>query len=127
LIDTAEYLPTFERPALVVWASEDRVMPPEHGRRLTDLLPDARLVEIADSYTLLPLDQPVQFARAIREYMAETHADVPAPAAEGVNPSRMTVVELVRTVVPHAAEGPISPTRLPRHLQTDARSLRWRP
>ena len=62
LVDAARDLPRFERPALVVWASEDRVMPPEHGRRLAELLPDARLVEIADSYTLLPLDQPVEFA-----------------------------------------------------------------
>ena len=35
----AERLPGFDRPALVVWASEDRVMPPEHGRRLAELLP----------------------------------------------------------------------------------------
>ena len=34
---------------------EDRVMPPEHGRRLAELLPHGRLVEIADSYTLIPL------------------------------------------------------------------------
>ena len=33
-------------------------MPPDHGRRLAELLPQGRLVEISDSYTLLPLDQP---------------------------------------------------------------------
>ena len=82
LIDTAECLPTFERPALVVWASEDRVMPPEHGRRLTDLLPDARLVEIANSYTLLSLDQPAEFAGVIREFVMESAVDVPALSAE---------------------------------------------
>ena len=70
----------FERPALVVWASEDRVMPLEHGRRLSELLPDARLVEIADSYTLLPLDQPARLAGVIREFVLESAADVPAPA-----------------------------------------------
>ena len=58
MLDAAERLPGFDRPALVVWASEDRVMPPEHGRRLAELLPHGRLVEIADSYTLIPLDQP---------------------------------------------------------------------
>ena len=31
MLDAAERLPSFERPALVVWASQDRVMPPEHG------------------------------------------------------------------------------------------------
>jgi pimeloyl-ACP methyl ester carboxylesterase len=43
-------------------------MPPEHGRRLADLLPHARLVAIADSYTLIPLDQPARLAQAIREF-----------------------------------------------------------
>jgi pimeloyl-ACP methyl ester carboxylesterase len=41
-------------------------MPPEHGRRLAELLPHGRLVEIPDSYTLVPLDQPTRLAEAIR-------------------------------------------------------------
>ena len=43
-------------------------MPPEHGRRLAGLLPHARLVEVDDSYTLIPLDQPARFAQVIREF-----------------------------------------------------------
>jgi pimeloyl-ACP methyl ester carboxylesterase len=69
MVDAARYLPSFDRPALVVWASEDRVMPPEHGRRLAELLPQGRLVELEDSYTLLPLDQPVRLSKAIREFV----------------------------------------------------------
>ena len=69
LIDAAEKLERFDRPALVVWAQRDRVMPPEHGRRLAELLPDARLVEIEDSYTLIPLDQPTGLAAEIRCFM----------------------------------------------------------
>ena len=68
LLRTAEALPAFDRPALVVWAADDRVMPPEHGRRLATLLPNADLFEIPDSYTLIPLDQPAQLAEAIREF-----------------------------------------------------------
>jgi putative phosphoesterase len=34
------------------------------------LLPSARLVEIDDSDTLIPLDQPARFAQAIREFAA---------------------------------------------------------
>jgi len=82
LVDTARDLPRFGRPALVVWASEDRVMPPEHGRQLAALLPDARLVEIANSYTLLSLDQPAEFAGVIREFVMESAVDVPALSAE---------------------------------------------
>lgn len=65
-------LRSFHRPALVVWAAEDRVMPPEHGRRLAELLPDARLVEVADSYTLVPLDQPAELAAAVRSFIMTT-------------------------------------------------------
>ena len=43
-------------------------MPPEHGRRLAELLPHGRLVEVADSYTLIPLDQPAELAELIREF-----------------------------------------------------------
>jgi pimeloyl-ACP methyl ester carboxylesterase len=68
LVTAAEGLPGFTRPALVVWASGDRVMPPEHGRRLAGLLPDAQLAEIEDSYTLIPLDQPARLAQLIREF-----------------------------------------------------------
>jgi pimeloyl-ACP methyl ester carboxylesterase len=65
-------LSSFHRPALVVWAAEDRVMPPDHGRRLAELLPDSRLVEVADSYTLVPLDQPTELAAAIRSFVMTT-------------------------------------------------------
>ncbi|MFD5760548.1 alpha/beta fold hydrolase, partial [Streptomyces sp. NPDC127044] len=61
-------------PALVVWARGDRVMPPEHGRRLAALLPRGRLVEIDDSYTLVPLDRPTELARAIREFTRSSAA-----------------------------------------------------
>jgi pimeloyl-ACP methyl ester carboxylesterase len=71
LLAAAECLPGFHRPALVVWASGDRVMPPEHGRRLAELLPNGQLAEIEDSYTLIPLDQPARLAQLIREF---THA-----------------------------------------------------
>jgi pimeloyl-ACP methyl ester carboxylesterase len=67
--ETARGLPTFNRPALVVWASQDRVMPPEHGRRLAALLPQGQLVEIEDSYSLIPLDQPVRLAQTIDHFV----------------------------------------------------------
>jgi pimeloyl-ACP methyl ester carboxylesterase len=74
----AERLRSFDRPALVVWAREDRVMPPEHGRRLAELLPQGRLVEVDDSYTLIPIDQPAVLAREIRRFVRES-----APATAG--------------------------------------------
>jgi pimeloyl-ACP methyl ester carboxylesterase len=37
MLDATDRLSSFDAPALVVWASEDRVMPPEHGHRLAEL------------------------------------------------------------------------------------------
>lgn len=71
MLKAAWCLPDFGRPALVVWARQDRVMLPEHGRRLAKVLPQGRLVEVADSYTLIPLDQPVRLAQTIREFTRE--------------------------------------------------------
>jgi pimeloyl-ACP methyl ester carboxylesterase len=71
-LEAAERLRSFHRPALVVWAKEDRVMPPEHGRRLAELLPRGRLVEIPDSYTLIPEDRPQELARLIRQFVRGT-------------------------------------------------------
>jgi pimeloyl-ACP methyl ester carboxylesterase len=71
LVKAAERLPSFDRPALVVWAAEDRVMPAEHGRRLAELLPHGRYVEVDDSYTLIPLDQPVRLGQLIEEFVKE--------------------------------------------------------
>ena len=49
-------------------------MPPEHGRRLAELLPDGRLVEVADSYTLIPEDRPAELARLLRGFVRESAA-----------------------------------------------------
>lgn len=72
LLRWAEGLRAFDRPALVVWATEDKVMPLDHGRRLAELLPQGELVEIADSYTLIPEDQPQQLSAAIRAFLLRT-------------------------------------------------------
>lgn len=74
LVAAAERLPSFDRPALVVWASEDRIMERDHGRRLAQLLPQGRLVEIGDSYTLISEDQPAQLTAHIRDFLVETEA-----------------------------------------------------
>jgi pimeloyl-ACP methyl ester carboxylesterase len=81
MVEVCERLTRFDRPVLVVWTPEDRVQRPEHGRRLAELLPDARLVEISDSYTLIMRDQPRAFAEAIRQFVAATPSAVASDAA----------------------------------------------
>lgn len=69
LLEWASRLSTFDRPVLVVWATEDRMMPPAHARRLEQLFPNARRVQIDNAWTLLPVDQPHRFADALRDFV----------------------------------------------------------
>lgn len=61
-------LRTFDRPVLVVWDAEGKMMPNEEGSRLAGSFPNSRYVELPDCYTLIPLDQPVALAREIRQF-----------------------------------------------------------
>jgi pimeloyl-ACP methyl ester carboxylesterase len=81
LMAATEHLPRFTKPVLVVWATEDRLMPLEHGRRLAEIFPDARLVEIDDSYTLISEDQPERFAAELAAFVATpSRAGTPSAA-----------------------------------------------
>ncbi len=72
LLEWAERQRAFNRPVLVAWATEDRLMPRAHGHRLAEHFPHVRLVEIPDSYTLIPEDQPGPLSAAIRRFINET-------------------------------------------------------
>jgi pimeloyl-ACP methyl ester carboxylesterase len=69
LIADTEALQSFSGEALILWSPENRVMPPEHGRRLAELIPHARLREIGDAYVLSMLDQPAAVAQEITEFL----------------------------------------------------------
>ncbi|WP_030754900.1 MULTISPECIES: alpha/beta fold hydrolase [unclassified Streptomyces] len=77
-IDAAARLAHFDRPALVAWGAEDRMMPPAIGRRLAELLPRGRYVEIPEAGTLVQLDNPEALCAELRRFIA----DNPAQAAE---------------------------------------------
>jgi pimeloyl-ACP methyl ester carboxylesterase len=61
-------LRSFERPVLVVWDAEGKMMPGAEGRRLAESFPNSRYVELPDCYTLIPLDQPRALAREISQF-----------------------------------------------------------
>lgn len=63
-------LASFDRPVLVVWDGEGKMMPNAEGRRLAESFPDSRFVELPDCFTLIPLDQPRALADAVREFLA---------------------------------------------------------
>ncbi|WP_326837443.1 alpha/beta fold hydrolase [Amycolatopsis rhabdoformis] len=64
----AEALPAFTKPVLLLRAADDRVFPPGLFDRLAALLPDARLVTVADSGAFLPEDRPAELARLIVDF-----------------------------------------------------------
>src|SRR4051812_7306701 len=64
----AEALRTFDRPVLLAWAPEDKLFPIRLAHRLAALLPDAKVVEVPDSYTFVSEDQPAALAGHIAEF-----------------------------------------------------------
>ncbi len=62
-------LAALDVPALVAWTTDDRMMPKEHGPRLAELLPHGHYVEVADSRTLVQLDQPAVLAGLVRDFI----------------------------------------------------------
>jgi pimeloyl-ACP methyl ester carboxylesterase len=69
----------FDRPVLVVWGADDRVMPLAHGRRLSALFPRGSFLEIPDSRTLIPEDQPTPLAAAVRDFIAAPGSGASTP------------------------------------------------
>jgi pimeloyl-ACP methyl ester carboxylesterase len=60
----------FTKPALVAWAAGDRFFPVEHGRKLAELMPDARFELVEDSRTFIAEDQPARLVQLVREFLA---------------------------------------------------------
>ena len=67
-VEAAKKLPQFKGEALIAWAPEDRFFPIEHARKLGELFPNARVVEISDSRTYVPEDQPERLVQLIEEF-----------------------------------------------------------
>ena len=68
--EAAARLTNFDKPALVLWAENDKIFPREHGRRLARLLPQGRFELITHSRTFIPEDQPDLLVTAIEDFLA---------------------------------------------------------
>lgn len=79
LLDVSTRLHRFDRPVLLVWGDADRFFKVDFARRLRDIFPDARLVEVPGGKTFLPLDEPELVAREIAAFAGATRQ--PAPQA----------------------------------------------
>ncbi len=67
-LEAAEKLRGSDLPLLLTWAPGDRVFPLKYAERLAGEVPNARIVQIPDSRTFVPLDQPQRLADAIAEF-----------------------------------------------------------
>jgi len=56
-------------PALIVWGSEDRLVPLAHGREFAAGMPNARLVEIEKCGHAPLVERPADFLAAIRDFL----------------------------------------------------------
>ena len=59
----------FDRPVLLVWASEDFLFPSKYAERLQRAFPHATLHCVKDSYAFVSEDQPEQLAQHIETFM----------------------------------------------------------
>ena len=69
-----ERLKSFDKPALIAWAPEDRVFPFEHAERLAAILPNARLERIEHARTFVPLDAPERVAGLLADAVRPVEA-----------------------------------------------------
>jgi pimeloyl-ACP methyl ester carboxylesterase len=76
-IVAADGLRTFNRPALVAWAADDRFFPREHGERLAELLPQGRFTLIERSRTFIPEDNPEALVALVREFLGAAQTGGP--------------------------------------------------
>jgi pimeloyl-ACP methyl ester carboxylesterase len=67
-LEAAERLRDSELPILLAWAPGDRYFPLKYAKRLAADTPNASIVEIADSKTFVPLDQPQRLADEIATF-----------------------------------------------------------
>jgi pimeloyl-ACP methyl ester carboxylesterase len=66
----AEKLRGSDIPLLLLWSRGDKFFPISYAERLAGEVPNARIVEVADAGTFVPLDQPEAVAEGIASFVA---------------------------------------------------------
>jgi len=68
-MDLTPVLPSISAPTLVVSAAEDPSIPPEHGRRIAELIPGARFELVQDARHIANVEQADLITSLIREFL----------------------------------------------------------
>jgi pimeloyl-ACP methyl ester carboxylesterase len=77
----AKKLKSFAGPMLIAWAPEDDTFPIAYAERLASEAADARIVQIADAKTFVPLDQPQRLADEIATFVDTDRGEaLPSPS-----------------------------------------------
>ena len=67
--NTLRRLPFIKAPTLVVWGRQDSTNALEMGEKTHELIPGSRLVIIEDCNHFVPTERPVEFSRALLEFL----------------------------------------------------------
>ena len=70
LLEWADQQRSFAGPILIIWAREDKLIPPTHAERLAEHFGNTQLVWIDDSRTLIPIDQAEVLTDHLRAFLA---------------------------------------------------------
>ena len=79
--DFVERLPEIACPTLVVWGTDDMLVPVEDADEFERLLPDARKVIMEDTGHVPMLERPQAFNECVADFLAETSASRPPERA----------------------------------------------
>ncbi|HSD77756.1 MAG TPA: alpha/beta hydrolase [Solirubrobacteraceae bacterium] len=79
-------LPRIRCPTLIVWGTEDRLVPVRDAYEFERLIPDSRRVVYADTGHLAMLERPAAFNALLRDFMAEEHGGPPADSGDVPGP-----------------------------------------
>jgi pimeloyl-ACP methyl ester carboxylesterase len=70
-LEAAERLSESQLPLLLTWAPGDKYFPISYAERLAKETPNARIVQIPDAKTFVPLDQPRRLADEIATFVQQ--------------------------------------------------------
>ena len=73
-------------PTLVLFGTEDRVIPPEFGRLYRELMPNAHLVFVYDAGHAIGAERPEAFAEVVSDFVERHEAFVISRAATVIHP-----------------------------------------
>jgi 3-oxoadipate enol-lactonase len=70
-MDLTGYLGSVQAPTLVISAAEDPSIPPEHGRRIAELIPGARFELVEDARHIASIEQADLITGLIQEFFSD--------------------------------------------------------